>query len=335
MTVRHIWPALVAGIILVLSPTLVHAVSPVAASTAGRAHAGKAAAACPPGSRASGTVRFSDWQFPDTLNPYQTGRVMTRQITNALFASLFRYDNRGRLAPQMAAAVPTTGNGGITDGGRTITVRLRQGLRWSNGAEITSRDIWFGWRVGMDNATGPACLGTCDAIARIDTPGRYTAVIRLKAPYAAAVSDAMPDVWPHVWPGAWNDNPKAAARKLGLDPSFNFESPRFPTSGAYQVATFVKDKSISLRPAPYCGGAIKNLTFVAYDTKRDLIDAAASKKTDLTTDYNLADLAELNKHNAYRVRVQTSFTLEHLELNLDRTYGNKPNPLADVRVRQA
>ncbi|MBV9278485.1 MAG: hypothetical protein JOZ41_00240 [Chloroflexi bacterium] len=33
--------------------------------------------------------------------------------------------------------------------------------------------------------------------------------------------------------------------------------------------------------------------------------------------------------------MQTTFTLEHLELNLDRTYGSKPNPLADVRVRQA
>ena len=39
----------------------------------------------------SGEVTFSDWQFPDTLNPYQTTRLVTREITNALFEVGGRY----------------------------------------------------------------------------------------------------------------------------------------------------------------------------------------------------------------------------------------------------
>ena len=43
-------------------------------------------------------------------------------------------------------------DGGIKDGGKTIIIRLKRGLRWSKGSEITSADVRFGWRVDMDDA---------------------------------------------------------------------------------------------------------------------------------------------------------------------------------------
>jgi len=346
-TMRLTSPGIAAALCLVVATVLVYpAVSTVAAksgdSTAGHGTGQPAKASrCPHSNKPSGTVTFSDWQFPDTLNRYQSTRLVTREVLNALFDSLFQYDNHARLIPQMATSVPTINNGGIRDGGKTIVVQLKPGLRWSNGAEITSRDIWFGWKVGMDKASGPDCLGGCDAIKRIDTPSRYTAVLRLSHVDSAAVPAAMPDLWPHIWPGAWNNSPHGAALKLGQDPSFNFESSHFPTDGAYQVAKFVANNHILLRPMKYysdmvCGGYVNNLIFAPYPSKTDLIVAASARKTDITTDYNLGDLAELNKHkNVYRVQVQTSFSLEHLELNLDPTYRGKANPLANSQVRLA
>ena len=313
----------------------------LAGTSAGHAMKGKVAARCPSRNTPRGAISFSDWQFPDTLNPYQSSLLVSREVTNALFEDLFRYDDHARLVPQLAATIPTVRNGGIKDGGKTIVLHLKRGLRWSNGAEITSRDIWFGWRVGMDRATGPSCLGGCDAIRSIDTPSRYSAVLHLRQPYSAAVPDTMPDVWPHTWTDVWKDNPHLAALKLGQDQAFNFENSSFPTDGAYQVAQFVPHDHITLRPMRYytgmtCGGYVKDLTFFSYRSKAELIAAAAAGKTDITMGYNRADLPELDKHrNAYRVRLRTSFSFEHLELNLDPRYQQQPNPLSDARVRLA
>lgn len=296
---------------------------------------------CSTRNKPSGTITFSDWQFPDTLNPYQTSRLVTGEIDNALFDDLFRYDASATLIPQMASSIPTIQNGGIRDGGKTVVIRLKYGLRWSNGTEITSRDIQFGWKVGMDKATGPSCLGSCDDIRRIDTPDRYTAILHLKQVNASAIPAVVPDVWPHIWPNAWTDSSHAAALTLGQDKSFNFESSRYPTSGAYQVTKFVPNSHIVLRPMKYytdmtCGGFVQNLIFAYYKSKADLVGAATARKTDVTTDYNRADVPELNKHrHAYRVHLRTSFAFEHLEFNLDPTYRHKPNPLVTPQVRLA
>lgn len=296
---------------------------------------------CPRSITPRGSATFSDWQFPDTLNPYQYTRLASRQVINALLDNLFVYDDRARVVPQMAASVPTAANGGIRDGGRTIMLQLKRGLRWSNGTAITARDVQFGWRVGMDKATGPACLGSCDAIQRIDIRSAYTAVLRLRAPDSTAIPSAMPDVWPHRWPNAWADDTHAAAIKLGEDQTFNFEDATFPTDGPYQVANVKHGQSIRFRPMRYytgmsCGAPLRSLTFSAYSSKGDLIQSAADGKTDVALGFGTPDLPEISKHKGLLHAVtRTSFAFEHLEFNVDGQYAGHANPLADTRVRQA
>ncbi len=60
---------------------------------------------------------------------------------------LFSYkpDTQSVLSPDLATAIPTTGNGGITDGGKTVTVHLRQGVHFSPpvNREVTSADVAY------------------------------------------------------------------------------------------------------------------------------------------------------------------------------------------------
>jgi peptide/nickel transport system substrate-binding protein len=297
---------------------------------------------CPKHSKAVGTIKYSDWQFPDTLNPYQTTEAVSFETLNGLFDSLFIYNSKAQVIPEMATSVPTTGNGEVKDGGKTIVIHLKKGLRWSNGSEITSADVKFGWHVSMDPATGPYCTGTCDVISSITTPDPFTAVLHLKHPYSASVATWMPYVWPRVWSGAWNNNPHLAATKLAQTPTFNFESTSFPTSGPYQVTSFNKDDRIVLQPMKYysgmnCGAAVKNLIFAFYSSKQGMIAAAANGATDLTQDYTTDDLPGLknNSKGQYTISSTPGFIFEHFEFNVDPTYGGKPNPLANVKVRQA
>ena len=47
------------------------------------------------------------------------------------------------MIPDLALTVPTTQNGGISSDGRTITLHLRHGVTWSDGAPLTAADWLF------------------------------------------------------------------------------------------------------------------------------------------------------------------------------------------------
>ena len=85
-----------------------------------------------------------------------------------------------------------------------------------------------------------------------------------------------------------------------------------------------------------CGRPLAKLVFAYYSSKSAMIAAAASHKTDITQDYTLADLHDLQRHpRAYHLHVDPSFIVEHVEFNVDPKYGGKPNPLSSANVRLA
>lgn len=299
-----------------------------------------ATAKCKTKNRATGIVKYSDWQFPDTLNPYQASASVDGEVYSATISTLTTYNQKSQLIPIMLTQIPSTKNGGVSKNGKNITLHLKPGMKWSNGQEITSRDVKFGWNVDMNPATGPYCKGTCDVISRIDTPSKYVAVLHLKNVFANAVPVALPDVWPTSWPGAWT-NVQTAATKLAQDQSFNFEGTNYPTDGPYQVSAFARNDRVVLAPMKYydtmtCGAYIKNLIFAFYSSKDSMIAAAINKQTDITSNYTPADLPTLLAHkSSFKTYNLPSFNYEHLELNTDQTYNGKPNPLSNLKVRQA
>jgi peptide/nickel transport system substrate-binding protein len=314
-------------------------------AVAASSHTETAAARCKT-VKSTGVVKFSDWEFPANLNYYTLSSLVEAYVTNAMSEGLFVYDEKAHLQPQLASVVPTVKNGGIRNAGKTVIIHLKKGNRWSNGAEITSADVKFGFEVGSNKLSGPVCAGSCDIIARIDTPDRYTDVLTLKRPYAPVLAYGMPPIIPTRWKnslGSWS-TPTGAAKLIYQNSAYNFETADYPTNGPYAVTQFVQDDRVTFHPMKYyrdltCGSYLKNLIFAFYADKAGLIAAAASHDTDVTGGgggYTLADMATLRQHtSAYKLSTIASFTQEHFEFNLDKTYGGKPNPLSNVKVRQA
>ncbi len=337
---RHGCAATVLLAALLLPLSAAAAVSGTTTAARQANHPPAASLRCKHRNAAAGTVRYSHWQFPDTLNPYQATTISAGTTISAMFDSLLGYDNRSRLFPVMLSRIPTIKNGDVSAGGTEITLHLKRGMQWSNGAEITSAAVWFGWKIDMDVQTGPACISSCDVIKRITTPDRYSAVLYLKRPRANIVK-VLPSLWPRAWPGAWSNDPHVAAHELGQDGSFSFEDAGYPTNGPFQVESFVRDDRIVLHPMNHytilnCGAHIRNLIFAFFSSKPDLIAAAATGATDVTEGYTVADLPLLKQHrDRYRLDAPPAFTFEHLEFNLDRSYGGTPNPLATRDVRLA
>ncbi|MER7959897.1 ABC transporter substrate-binding protein [Streptomyces sp. NPDC096030] len=100
-------------------------------------------------------------------------------LFNNVFQSLLSFP-KGTTEPQPEAAEKCA----FTGASKVYTCTLREGLKFSNGNPLTSKDVKFSFdrALKIDDPAGPAPL--LSSIASIDTPDDLTVVFRLKTPDA-------------------------------------------------------------------------------------------------------------------------------------------------------
>ena len=121
---------------------------------------------------------------PDALLLFYAHTAAADEVNNLLFAPVFRYDEKGEFVPELATAVPTYANHGISADNKTITLHLRRGVTWADGAPLTARDLAFTYKLVMDDRTNVKIRSGWDDIASIAVPDPYTAVVHLREPNA-------------------------------------------------------------------------------------------------------------------------------------------------------
>ena len=100
---------------------------------------------------------------------------------------LTRYGARGAIVPDVAAIVPTFGNGGISRDGRSITFHLRRDVRWQDGAPLTARDLVFTYDAIANPSNSVPSRDGYDHVAGVHASDLYTVVVRLRQPYAPII----------------------------------------------------------------------------------------------------------------------------------------------------
>ncbi len=119
-----------------------------------------------------GTVVFSDYEFPDTLNILSAAAETDLRAAGLIFSPLWGMDGSLNPYPDLVREVPTVENGDVKVGadGRTMTidVKLVPGLRWSDGQPITADDVIFTWQAICDAATQTASTAGFDRIVSMD-----------------------------------------------------------------------------------------------------------------------------------------------------------------------
>jgi peptide/nickel transport system substrate-binding protein len=103
---------------------------------------------------------------------------------------LFLVDDRGRLVPDRALALPTRANGGISPDGRTITYRIRTG-RWSDGAPFDARDVGFTIDALRNPRTAVPDTSAVADVLRWSAPRPDTLVVRLREPSAPFIASFL------------------------------------------------------------------------------------------------------------------------------------------------
>jgi oligopeptide transport system substrate-binding protein len=86
---------------------------------------------------------------PKTIDPTLVNFASEVSLTRQLFAGLFSYDESLKVTPQLATAVPTIDNGGLSRDGLTVSVKLKD-AKWSDGKSITADDFVYAMQRILD-----------------------------------------------------------------------------------------------------------------------------------------------------------------------------------------
>ena len=147
----------------------------------------------PGASRGARVLRVEIGELPKNLNPLYTNTTFENFLAGLVFNQLITIDDHGNEVPDLAIAVPTLKNGGISADGKTITYHLRNAVKWHDGAPFTSRDVRFSWQAVMNPRNNVISRRGYDEVATVATPDDRTVIFHLKEPFAPFVDTVFSD----------------------------------------------------------------------------------------------------------------------------------------------
>jgi len=137
------------------------------------------------GQRGSGgDLKIVYWQAPATLNAHRATGLKDTDPSRLVLEPLASLGKDGQvIANGLAAAIPTVANGGIAKDFTTVTWKLRQGVKWSDGTAFSADDVVFTYRYQCDPATGATTFGRCDGVQSVASPDPSTVVVTYRSPH--------------------------------------------------------------------------------------------------------------------------------------------------------
>ncbi len=272
-----------------------------------------------------GEVRVGNSDEPDGLNPMFAHTDASNQVDGLILASILKYDDNGNFIPDLATEVPSYANGGLSKDGKTITIHLRQGLRWSDGAPLTSKDWMFTYSAVRNPRNNVKTLFGWDDIASANAPDNTTIVVHLKQPNSTIMGLFAVD-------GA--AYPPLPAHILASLPDIN----RAPfngkpiSSGPFILQQWNHGSSLIFLPNPYYYRGpphLKKIVWKVIPNTSTLFNELQTHDVDVLIGVNENDIGRLPQLPGITVIQKLIANWRHMEFNLQ-------NPiLADQRVRLA
>ncbi len=132
----------------------------------------------------------------DTLNPYYSDADFTKFVQQLWLPSAWVFDERGNPQPGLVEELPSLANGGISADGKTITLKLRKDLTWSDGVRLDSADFAFTYQMTTNSENINILPDAFSLVSELETPDPLTVVMHL----SQADPQWLSDLWPGVLP---------------------------------------------------------------------------------------------------------------------------------------
>lgn len=225
------------------------------------------------------TLTLVYWQAPSIANPYLSGGFKDRDAGAITLEPLAKYDPDGALVPALATEIPTLQNGGISSDLTSITWRLRNNLKWSDGSRLTAHDAVFTWQYCVDEATGCTASSSFADVTSVEALDDLTVKVTFHAPtpypYSAFVGAGVPILSQSQFAEC------IGAAAAGCDDE-NY-APLGP--GPYRIVEFVPDEKAVYKRNPHYYGEIPYFRRVVLEGGGDALSAAEAVLRDGEVDY--------------------------------------------------
>ncbi len=146
-------------------------------------------------------------EWPQTLSPLQARSWSARALQDLFLLGPWRVDDRLEVSPELAAELPTRAGGDLSADGRVLTIRLREGLFWSDGVPLTADDLVF----THERAAAQGLFPHASFVERVVALDSRTVQVTFTRPFAPWPTMLFPFVLPrHVLEAdeeGWNRAP--------------------------------------------------------------------------------------------------------------------------------
>ncbi len=134
------------------------------------------------GRGSDGNANIIYWQAASIMNPYLSGGTKDVDASSMVLEPLAHYDENGNMVPTLVDEIPTVNNGGVSADLTTITWKLKDGLKWSDGTPVTSADVVFTGEYCMNPDGGCQQLSKFDDVTKIEALDDQTVKITFGKP---------------------------------------------------------------------------------------------------------------------------------------------------------
>jgi peptide/nickel transport system substrate-binding protein len=220
------------------------------------------------------TLRIGWTNQPDNLNPFIGWQNVTYEIWSINYGFLFGFGNDNSPTLDLAREFPTVENGGISADGKVWTIKLRTGVKWSDGQPFSAEDVAFTYNYIVQNRMMTMAITTV-GIESAEALAPDVVQITCSRPKADMEHIFLPILPRHVWEKV---DPKEAQTSY-------VNKPPIVGTGPFITTEFKKGSYVKMERNPYYHGTrptVDALLFDYYtngdtmtaDLKSGLIDAA-------------------------------------------------------------
>lgn len=251
---------------------------------------------------------------PVSLNPINSNDLWGLKTINMIYSPLSRTNNDGTVTYELATDIEQS------EDGKTITVKLRDDVKWSDGEDFTADDVVFTYTEKAKKENGKyESLWIGDEPLTVEKVGDYTVQFNLPSASAAAVNNITNETYiipEHVY----SDVSDFSVNDLGVYPTVG--------TGPYVLKSYTSDSDLKLTANKYYyGGDVDVDTIdVKIISNSDTLKVALQNGEVDTASISSTDIADLKNSNV------TSYTYSAGGINY---LGINSEVITDSRIRQA
>jgi len=299
----------ITGVAILIMATVVSACAPATTTPSPTASVAS-------GPKKGGTLILARAGEVTNLDPHKVPAFTSARVFELVYSYLMRLDENLAVQPDLADSMPTT-----SSDGKTVTVKIRSGVKFHNGDALTSADVKYTFDRIIDAKNAAVARSFFGDVDTISAPDATTVVFNLKTPNAALIAYMA------------HPNTGIVSKKIGEANADLSKKETAIGSGPFKLAEWVPDnymrfeanKDYYVAGQPYLDGIRINVV----PDETAITAALRTKAADMAIVVDAKVARTLRSEAGVTLSAKPSLSYNLLFVNTKR------KPFDNIKVRQA